>query len=157
MSGVLEAIEEVPDIVFGELRRSVIPAEDLFLLQRAGIEDPEAEITIVIQYAKRHLSTPSANPTAKIREATSELERAARDLQRFAQAKQVAPEASEEETENLQWHRKDPRRDDHGGGNPLLGTGTILAPNPATGYAVIASSALAVASLCQGIGDLRGE
>lgn len=44
-----------------------------------------------------------------------------------------------------------------GGGNALLGLGTIAAPNPATGYAVIASCGLAVGSFCQGIGDLRGE
>ena len=44
-----------------------------------------------------------------------------------------------------------------GAGNLLLATGTIVAPNPATAYAVIGSSALAVGSICQGIGDLRGE
>lgn len=42
-------------------------------------------------------------------------------------------------------------------GNLLLATGTIVAPNPATAYGVIGSSALAVGSICQGIGDLRGE
>jgi hypothetical protein len=42
-------------------------------------------------------------------------------------------------------------------GNLLLATGTVIAPNPATAYGVIASSAIAVGSMCQGIGYLRGE
>ena len=42
-------------------------------------------------------------------------------------------------------------------GNVLLATGTIAAPNPATAYGVIGSSALAIGSICQGMGDLRGE
>ena len=44
-----------------------------------------------------------------------------------------------------------------GTGNVLLLVGTIAAPNPATGYGAIASSAIAVASVMQGAGDLRGE
>ena len=44
-----------------------------------------------------------------------------------------------------------------GAGNLMLAAGTIVAPNPATAYGVIASSALAVGGICQGIGDLRGE
>lgn len=42
-------------------------------------------------------------------------------------------------------------------GNVLLATGTVVAPNPATAYAAIGSSALAIGSLLQGMGDLRGE
>jgi len=44
-----------------------------------------------------------------------------------------------------------------GAGNILLAAGTIAAPNPATVYGVIGSSALAIGGICQGIGDLRGE
>ncbi len=44
-----------------------------------------------------------------------------------------------------------------GAGNVLLLFGTIVAPNPATGYGAIASSAIAVAGVMQGAGDLRGE
>ena len=44
-----------------------------------------------------------------------------------------------------------------GAGNLLLFGGTIVAPNPGTAYAVIGSSALAVGSICQGLGDLRGD
>ena len=43
------------------------------------------------------------------------------------------------------------------GGNLLLATGTLVAPNPATAYGVIASSALAIGGIFQGLGDLRGE
>jgi hypothetical protein len=41
--------------------------------------------------------------------------------------------------------------------NGLLATGTIAAPNPATGYLAIGSAAAAVAAIFKGIGDLRGE
>jgi hypothetical protein len=44
-----------------------------------------------------------------------------------------------------------------GVGNILLGTGSIIAPNPAIAAGIIASSAAAVGSICQGLGDLRGE
>ena len=42
-------------------------------------------------------------------------------------------------------------------GNILLLTGSIVAPNPATLYAAIASGGIAVSTLFAGIGDLRGE
>jgi hypothetical protein len=42
-------------------------------------------------------------------------------------------------------------------GNVLLLTGSIVAPNPATLYAAIASGGIAVSTLFAGIGDLRGE
>jgi len=42
-------------------------------------------------------------------------------------------------------------------GNVLLLTGSIIAPNPATIYAAIASGGIAVSTLFGGIGDLRGE
>ena len=51
-AGVLRALEEAPDLVFGELRRSAIPDEDVDLLRLAGVEEPEAEITVVIHYAR---------------------------------------------------------------------------------------------------------
>jgi hypothetical protein len=45
-SGVLSALDEAPDITFAEFRRGAIPDEDVRLLRDAGVDDPEAEITI---------------------------------------------------------------------------------------------------------------
>ena len=42
-------------------------------------------------------------------------------------------------------------------GNAFLVTGTVAAPNPATGYAAIASGGIAVSSFFAGLGDLKGE
>lgn len=43
-----------------------------------------------------------------------------------------------------------------GGGNILVATATIAAPNPLL-FGLIGSSAVAVGGILQGIGDLRGE
>jgi hypothetical protein len=43
-TGVLAALDEAPEITFGELRRSAIPSEDIEFLRRAGIDNPDAEI-----------------------------------------------------------------------------------------------------------------
>jgi hypothetical protein len=44
-----------------------------------------------------------------------------------------------------------------GGANALLAAGTVVAPNPATGYLALGSAAIAVGSVFKGVGDLRGE
>ena len=44
-----------------------------------------------------------------------------------------------------------------GAGNTLLACGPFVAPNPATAYTALGSAALAVGSMSQGIGDIRGE
>jgi hypothetical protein len=42
-------------------------------------------------------------------------------------------------------------------GNALLVAGTLIAPNPATGYGAIVSGGIAVTSFFAGLGDLKGE
>src|SRR5664279_1295267 len=79
-SGVLAALDEAPDITFSELRRNVIPNEDVRLLQESGVEDPEAEITILIHYARRRLGHREATPSAIAGEARDELKRAGERL-----------------------------------------------------------------------------
>jgi len=55
--GILEALDDAPDAVFANLRRSAIPDEDVQFLYRAGIENPELEITITIEYGKRRIGS----------------------------------------------------------------------------------------------------
>ena len=154
-AGVLDALDELPEITFGELRRSAIPDEDVRFLAQAGVRDPETEITIIIHYARRRLGRPNARPSASIQGAQLELNRAADEL-----TKQVSsPDAGEKKSKKKIWSGtgKVLAGAVTAAGNLLLATGTLVAPNPATAYGVIGSCALAVAGICQGIGELRGE
>lgn len=149
-AGILAALEDAPDAVFGNLRASAIPQEDLQLLYRAGIEDPELEIAIAVEYAKaRGLR---AAPQG-ISERLYEIEKMQRDV-----AEQLAKGAPPPKKRKiLNGIGKILGGAIAGTGNVLLLCGTILAPNPATGAGAIASGAVAVASIFQGAGDLRGE
>jgi len=152
--GVVDALEEAPKLVFENLRRSAIPAEDLALMREAGIRDPEAEITIIIHYSRRHVGRPATRPRDVLETAQAHLDRAAGNLDE--------PPDSQAARRKGKWKvfngiGKILAGAVTGAGNTLLGVGTIAAPNPATAYGVIASAALAIGGICQGIGDLRGE
>ena len=147
-SGILDALDELPQLVFANLRRSVVPEEDIGIFRRAGIDDPEAEMILLIHHAQLFASSHRTSSSV-FREADGLLTRSGADLKR-----QDTP------------RRKRKVCDGIGnlllgvataGGNALLGAGTIVAPNPATGYAVISSTAVAVGAIFKGLGDLRGE
>jgi hypothetical protein len=152
-TGVLAALDESPEITFGNMRRSAIPEEDVRMLGRAGVDDPEAEITLLIHFSRTRLANQNGKPSETVRQAPAELKSAA---ERIATASQ---------------NREPPakKRKIFSGvgrlltgvitaaGNLLLVTGTVIAPNPAIAYAVLGSSALAAGSILSGIGDLRGE
>ena len=153
-AGVIDALEEGDDLIFENLRRSAIPAEDVDLLRDAGVRDPEAEITILIRYTQRHVGRHGTRPA---------------DVLASANDRIPARGGSLSESSNVEMPRPAIKRKIFSGigkilagtvtglGNTLLGLGTVVAPNPATAYGVIASAAIAVGSVCQGIGDLRGE
>jgi len=155
-SGVLSALDQTPDITFGELRRDVIPEEDVRLLQEAGVADPEAEVTILIDYARRRLGHAEAKPSEVVERAPDELKRAAERLSSLSE-NSSRNEVQVKKKKLFNGIGKILAGAVAGAGNLLLATGTIIAPNPATAYGVIGSSAIAVGSICQGIGDLRGE
>lgn len=157
-SGVLAALDEAPEITFRNLRQSVIPAEDVELLRRAGVENPDAEITLIIHYSRGHFSgRQETNPSEIAHRGQDELKRAGERLGEIA-SKEPSSDVSERKKCRLfNGIGKILAGTITGAGNLLLAGGTIMAPNPATAYGVIASSALAVGGICQGIGDLRGE
>ena len=157
-SGVLAALDEAPEITFGNLRHSVIPPEDAELLRHAGVEHPDAEITLIIHYSRRCFSgRQEITPSETAHRAEEELKRAGERLGEVA-SEQERSEASERKKRKLfNGIGKILAGTIAGAGNLMLAAGTIVAPNPATAYGVIASSALAVGGICQGIGDLRGE
>jgi hypothetical protein len=151
-AGVVDALEEAPEIVFGELRRSAIPEEDVHLLRRAGVEDPEVEITLLINYAIQRLAYREKPASEAVQQAPIELEKAAQQLGHAG-----APEPPRKKRKLFNGIGKILAGTIMGAGNVLLAAGTVVAPNPATAHLTIGCSALAVASLFQGMGDLRGE
>ena len=159
-SGVLAALDEAPDITFGQMRRSAIPAEDVRFLRDAGVEDADAEITLLIHYSRQRFGERQAElvPSEITHRAQDELRNAGTQLQQAVLPPPDSSNRSERKKRKLfNGIGKILAGTVTGAGNLLLATGTILAPNPATAYGVIASSALAVGGICQGIGDLRGE
>ncbi len=155
-AGVLVALDVAPDVTFAELRRNAIPDEDLRLLRDAGVDDPEAEITILIHYGRKRVGNREAIPSAIAKEARDEFKRAPERILGLSND----PSASHVEVKKKKLFNgigKILAGAVTAAGNLLLATGTVMAPNPATAYGVIGSSALAVGSICQGIGDLRWE
>jgi len=155
-AGVLSALDEAPDITFAELRRNAGPDEDVRLLQGAGVDDPEAEITILIHYARKRLGHREATPSALAEQAHDELKHAPERLISLSN-NSSASHVEVKKKKIFNGIGKILAGVVTAAGNLLLATGTVIAPNPATAYGVIASSAVAVGSMCQGIGDLRGE
>lgn len=155
-SGVLDALDEAPDVTFPNFRRSAIPDEDVELLSHAGVEDPEAFMTIVIHYSRKHVGNSNSRPSAVVQRAHEGLRHAA-DMLSPGEAAPPDEMPPKKKRKIFNGVGKILAGAVTGAGNLLLFTGTIAAPNPATAYAVIGSSALAVGSMCQGLGDLYGE
>lgn len=153
-AGVMDALEEAPDLIFQNLRRSAIPPEDLEFLREAGVDYPEEELTILIHYARKNLGRGRVTPRRIMADGQIQLERAAAALARAA-GEQSADTPKKRKIFN--GVGKILAGAVAGVGNTLVGCGTIVAPNPATAYAVIGSAAIAIGSICQGVGDLRGE
>jgi len=156
-SGVLSALDEAPDITFAELRRNAIPDEDVRLLRGTGVDDPDAEITILIHYARKRLGHREAKPSATAEQARDELKRIKERLMSGSNSSAPTQLDVNKKKKIFNGIGKILAGTVTAAGNLLLATGTLIAPNPATAYGVIGSSALAVGSICQGIGDLRGE
>ena len=155
-SGITAALDEHGELIFSSLSRELIPDEDIALLLRAGVLEPEAEVTIIIQELRRSARNRGIQASSVLRAAPQKLEEA---------AKKLSPAESNSTDEKVEVK---PRKFFTGigrilsgaiaaGGNLLVGIGTIPASGGATAGAVIASSALAVGLISQGIGDLRGE
>ena len=155
-AGILAALDEAPEVTLANLRRSAIPDEDIHMLARAGIDHPEAEMSVVIQRARfRWIFYTKELPSNVIRQAPQELRHAAEILADAARPE--GPETAPRKRKLFNGIGKVLAGSVAGGGNVLLALGTIVAPNPATAFGAIGSSAWAVLYISQGIGDLRGE
>jgi hypothetical protein len=141
-AGVLSALDELPELTFGQLRRSLIPNEDVRMLSRAGVSDPEAEIEIIIQYARLRLAHPDTHPSKIVYSAQAELARAADYLEHGPEGrpKRGAPEAPGSiEQKKIKIEPQKKRKIFNGigkvlggaiagAGNLLLAAGAIMAP-----------------------------
>jgi hypothetical protein len=156
--GVFGALEEDPQTLFTNLRRSAIPDEDIDMLRAAGVDDPEAEILLIIHYCRTHLGQGRPNRNLDVLDAVQLAKEAEPALKRAA-IQAVSPEQPEHKRKRKVCNGigKILSGGVLGAGNVLLGCGGIIAPNPAIAYGVIGSCAVAVGSICQGVGDLRGE
>jgi hypothetical protein len=153
-AGITNALDEHGVLIFSNLSRELIPDEDIAFLNNAGVLEPEAEVTIAIQELRRSALSRDIQASSILREAPKKLEDA---------AKQLSPVESNDVNVTVK-----PRKfftgigrilsgTIAGAGNLLVGIGAIPASGGAAAGAVIASSALAVGLISQGIGDLRGE
>ncbi len=159
-TGLLDALDDAPTLVFRKFERCVIPAEDTELLKRAGFSDAEIEVllALAVDYAHQlaHDRLYWANATFQ-RPASRVLEEAAEAMRRAVEKLSTPAEAPKKKRKLFNGIGKLLGGSVMGIGNALVATGTILAPNPATGSIAIASGAGAIASILAGVGDLRGE
>jgi hypothetical protein len=151
--GMMDALDEAPELVFGNLRRSAIPEEDIQLLRAAGVQHPEAEITITISHSREFLARqyPNESPSQVARQGVDTLQQSASELR----MQQLPSPARKRKLFN--GIGKILGGAVMGAGNVLLACGTFIAPNPATAYTALGSAAVGIGSIFQGIGDIRGE
>ncbi len=154
-SGVLDALDAHTRLIFSGLRRSVIPDADLDYLRLAGIVEAEAEVVLLIRYARDELSKSEQVPSKIVAEAEKQLECVAKELK--ATSKNQNSENVKKPAKLFTGISKILAGGITAAGNLLLGVGILPGPGPATGHAVIGSCALAIAAIGQGIGNIRGE
>jgi hypothetical protein len=152
-SGILDALDDAPSLILGELRRSAIPWEDEEFLRRAGFDADEIEVFLSLAVERAHvLASDGRFPSDIAEEAAEALDLAVKSIPNLPPGY-----PSRKKRKIFNGIGKLLGGAVAGIGNVLLATGTLAAPNPATGYAAIASGGVAIASFFGGIGDLNGE
>jgi hypothetical protein len=151
-TGLLDALDQAPRVLFANLPRSAIPREDRELLLRAGVAEPEAELTLMLHSAREFGAYGDLSAEAVLQEAHNLLREHGG---RMADTTANVPAPKRRKLFNGIGNIIAGLAT--GGANALLAAGTIVAPNPATGYLALGSAAIAVGSVFKGVGDLRGE
>jgi len=158
---VLQALDDHADVIFPHLMKSVVPPVDLQFLQSAGFEHPEAELALIIHYARSTVAKNDFRPSQILDRAKCELERVGEDLRQFKTDAAKTSKASQQEKPKARKLFTGISKILAGGitgtGNLLLGIGAIPAAGPSAAHMIIGSCAVAVGAIGQGIGDLRGE
>lgn len=174
-TGILAALEDAGSVVFAELRRQAIPPEDTQFLLEAGYTNDEIEILLAnaIYEARSRATTKNLSdqledisreiydrrsPTTTGQNLSDQLQDASELFKNAIDRLGAPPPPSEPKKRKVfNGIGKVLGGAITGVGNALMATGTIVAPNPATGAGAIASAAVAVPLIMGGIGDLRGE
>jgi hypothetical protein len=129
-------------------------------VSRCGVDEPEAEITILIEYCRFGIGDGQCRSSEIETQAQAALTQAADRLERFASAASQADSSAAPPRPKKKLFIGIGRilaGAVTGAGNLLLASGAVVAPSPAIAYGVIGSAALAIGSISQGIGDIRGE
>lgn len=162
--GILDALDDAQSLVFGNFSRSAVPEEDIELLRRAGFSNAEIEVLLALAVEYAHKMAEERNkfgrwsgPRGPLESTSEILEDAVKALREATEKLGQVPEPPKKKRKLFNGIGKLLGGSVMGIGNALVATGTILAPNPATGSIAIASGAGAVVSMMAGIGDLRGE
>lgn len=171
-TGLANVLDEHGHIVFSELKQGDIPKEDLDFLRQCGMLHPEHEITISLTRLKYGYWLSSEN---KRRATTAEVMQMTRHTMRRSskELRVIADERAQQQSlpasvQAQPIENKKPKKYFNGigkilsgvvagTGNVLIGTGAIPATGGAAAAGVIASAAVSVGIIMQGIGDLRGE
>ena len=163
--GIIEALDHHGSDIYPNLTPDFVPAYDMDLLRNTGIKDPEAEVVLTIHFMKYHLPRDDSPAAHAIRHAEERLQHLSESLRNTKPPEY--PDDSERQGEERQRLQKRPKVFNGIGkilsgavaglGDVLYGLGHIPAPGQVDHRAVIASCALAVGMVSQGLGDLLGE
>jgi hypothetical protein len=144
-AGMLDAIDDAPEILLREFRRSAVPLEDQAFLKAAGFSEDEIEISFVVAEAQaRNWAYPSSRPSRVLEDANEALS-----------VPDLLTNPTKKKRKILNGIGKILGGAVAGTGNTLIAMGTMIVP--AAGAAAIASGGLAISSILAGLGDLRGE
>jgi hypothetical protein len=164
-TGILEVLDSYGAMIFQNITRLHIPPEDIEILRDSGISSPDAEIVIAIRLMRSQKARKASEVLIQgqllLEEASAELKQATSYASRHMIGDFPLPPAIVDDV-------KKPRRYFNGigrilsgvaagTGNVLVGIGAIPAAGDAAVAGVIASAALSIGLIGQGIGDLRGE
>ena len=167
-TGVTDILDDNGRLVFQHVEISSVPPEDQEFLAQCGVKDPKAEIVISVTRLKAGY-WPVGEPGQR-NFGTKELVEFSR-MQVLQSSKAILQPTTDASSESKVPTTNEPKKRKKyfngigkilsgvvaGTGNVLIGTGAIPATGGAAVAGVIASAAVSVGVIMQGIGDLRGE
>jgi hypothetical protein len=164
-SGVTEALDSNLEVIRPILTPEHLPPEDVELLRQCGLREPDAEIIVALAHFRQPWVFAEGGLQPQ-RSATEVLQLADDSIRKIATQIQA-----DQGLVKSEMSAKPPAKKRKifngigkilsgvvgGTGNVLIGTGAIPVSGGASVAAVVASAAVSVGIIMQGIGDLRGE
>jgi hypothetical protein len=169
-TGVAEILDDNGRLVLQEMEVSTVPPEDEAFLAQCGIKAPKAEIVISVTRLKAGYWLMGESQGGQRRLETRQIIEYSRTEVVRTSSALLQREEETEEAPRVPTTNEPKKRKKYfngigkilsgvvaGTGNVLIGTGAIAATGGAAVAGVIASAAVSVGVIMQGIGDLRGE